>query len=150
MGGRRRAAWDSLEGVRLVGFDGGATGAALFRWQRCGRSNILITRDTRRQIPRDMAARRLCSVRVDNIERPIDLFELAMDSSPDVKSRDAAYEEALADFEAGRFSEAVQKLARLLTDNPGDGPSLLLMKRLIEAKLTGKSEFDPVWSLPGK
>lgn len=114
------------------------------------RSEILITRDTRRQIPRDMAARRLCSVRVNNIERPVELFELTTDTSPKAKSRDAAYEEALIDFEASEFSEAIGKLARILTDNPDDGPTLLLMNRLIEAKLSGESHFDPIWSLPGK
>lgn len=114
------------------------------------RSNVLITRDTRRQISRDMATRRLCSVRVQNIDRPVDLFELATDSSPKIKARDAAYEDALGDFEHGRFSEAMKKLAKMLSKDPEDGPSLLLMNRLIEAKLTGSAHFDPVWSLPGK
>jgi len=113
------------------------------------RSSILITRDTRRQIPRDMAVRRLCNVRVNNIERAVELFELVTESTPKTRARDVTYEEALKAFESGEFSLAVKKLARMLVSQPDDGPSLLLMKRLIEARLSD-SDFDPVWALPGK
>ncbi len=114
------------------------------------RSDILITKETRRQIPRDMEARRLCSVRVNNINRPVHLFELSTDSSPELRTRDREYEHALNDFETGQFTAAVMKLGKILTQYPEDGPSLLLMNRLIEAKLFAGSDFDPVWHLPGK
>ncbi len=114
------------------------------------RSKILITRETHRQIPRDIATRRLCSVRVNNIERPVDLFELTTESNNTTKKRDKAYEQALAEFEAERFTEAITTLSRLLTKHPEDGPSLLLMKRLIDASLAGDALFDPVWTMPGK
>jgi len=114
------------------------------------RSKILITRDTRRQIPRDMASRRLCSVRVNNIERPVELFELTTELSVAARRRDREYESSLIDFEEGRFSEALVKLGKLLTKHSEDGPSLLLMKRVIEAKLSDDSSFDPVWTMPGK
>ncbi|MGI9473163.1 MAG: response regulator [Rubripirellula sp.] len=114
------------------------------------RSRILVTRDTRRQLPRNLRVRRLCSVRVMNIDRPVELYELATDASQRAKKRDHDYEEALMGFEAGNFARSIAGLARLLSKDPDDGPSLLLMNRLIEAKLQGDSDFDPIWQLPGK
>jgi hypothetical protein len=38
----------------------------------------------------------------------------------------------------------------LLVDYPNDGPSLVLMSRVIDMLLDKCDEFDPVWTPPGK
>lgn len=113
------------------------------------RTGILITEQTRQRLPDTAATRRLCSVHVVNIAEPVMLYELqaAPDQGwPDLRHR---YEEALAEFEQQHFNRAMVMLCELLTQYPGDGPSLVLLARLVPL-LDRPAQFNPVWELPGK
>ena len=116
------------------------------------RSSILISQSTASRIDTRLQGRRVCSVRVHNIHEPVQLFELETctfpPSDPNCQVRRSiieAYEQALAAFEDERLGDAQTILARLLIDNPKDGPSLLLLLRVIQSQLGGS--FDPVWTL---
>ena len=109
-------------------------------------SPILVTRDTANRIKSSLLGRRLCQIKVRNINEPIDVFELAGDVAD--RSGDERYEEALADFETGKLDDSFEKLNGLLLSYPQDGPAKLLMLRVIESQLGGS--YQPIWELPGK
>ncbi len=114
------------------------------------RTDLLVTGETFRKFGDSFAARRLCTVRVVNIQQPVELFEILIDKSQasfDLKHR---YEQALDQFEAGNFRDAASILGTLLVDYPWDGPSLQLMSRVIDALLHVPEAFDPVTELQGK
>lgn len=115
-------------------------------------SSILITRDTKNRIHSEMVGRRICKIRVNNLKEPVELFEIG-----DFPDTDRAffpiYEEALSEFESSsgesnRLRYALTKTAELLAKKPDDGPSKLLMLRILQASLG--DAFDPVWTMPGK
>lgn len=112
------------------------------------RTNILITSALAQMLPSEFAKRRLCKVQVKNIPTPMDLFELRQPESQS-HERDSHYEEALRAFESRDFSTAMRRLASLLNEYPEDGPTQLLMNRLIQCQLENE-EFSSVWILPGK
>ncbi len=110
----------------------------------------LVTGSTARALGPEFLIRRLCQVEVVNIAQPVNLYELAMPGMPgwpDLKQR---YEAALAEFELGEFRNATRTLANLIVDHPGDGPSVLLLGRAVQAMIDDGAPFDPVWRLPGK
>lgn len=113
------------------------------------RTGVLITEQTRSRLPDAIVVRRLCSVHVVNIGEPITLYELqpAPDAGwPELCRR---YEQALAEFEQRHFDRAMVLLCELLSQYPGDGPSLVLLSRLVPL-LDRPGQFNPVWELPGK
>jgi adenylate cyclase len=114
------------------------------------RSPILITGSTRERLDAEFSARRLCQVRVVNIARPVDLWELRTADEPGWPALKRAYEEALAEFEKRNFSAAARITGNLLTTSPDDGPSLVLLSRAVQRLIDSRGEFDPVWELPGK
>ena len=114
------------------------------------RVDAMITGSTRRLLGDAFLVRRLCSVQVVNIAEPVELFEL---DCGDALRRDELfplYEEALAAFEAGNFSNAARLLGGLLDAFPGDGPGLVLLSRAVDAMVNESSDFSVVWRLPGK
>lgn len=112
---------------------------------------LLLTGETASRVRGFFPTRRLCRVRVQNINAPVDLHDLpAPGSPPGWIDLARLYEEALSAFERGSFAEADTRLDEFLTGCPDDGPARGLRAR-IEAERTGlETEFDPVWSLPGK
>lgn len=119
------------------------------------RAKSLVTAQTWRQLPadQDIRGRRLGKLRVNNIDGPVELYELAEPGQPGWDALRDGYEKALACFESGAWQEASICLTELLREHPGDGPSLILLSRVVAHMLdgsNGKSQFDPVWSLPGK
>jgi adenylate cyclase len=115
------------------------------------RTPLLITEMTRAQLDGGFATRRLCRVRVVNIARAVDLFELAPADQPTWLEVRQRYEQALRDFEGGNFRDASRVLGHLLADHPDDGPSLVLTARAINGLVAPDlQDFDPVWELPGK
>ncbi len=110
-------------------------------------SRILVSQNTASRIHTTLVGRRICSVRVQNINEPVSLYELRGDSA-ESSDKDHRYEKALKAFEEQRYDEAIQLLAQILTVDTDDGPSKLLMARVIQSQLGGS--FDPVWTLPGK
>lgn len=114
------------------------------------RSDLLITGNTHKALRTELFTRRLCTVRVVNIDRPVELHEVRADAGDGFPKLKESYEQALVNFENGRYREAASLLGPLLVDYPEDGPALLLMSRVIEVLLEKPESFDPVWVLPGK
>jgi adenylate cyclase len=115
------------------------------------KTSLLITGETAARVSGRYPTRRLCRVRVQNINGPVELHELEAPGTNEDWTRLARlYEEALAAFERGDFVSADAELAAFLTGAPGDGPALQLQKRLKEASKSPIADFDPVWTLPGK
>lgn len=115
------------------------------------KSPLLLTGETAARLRGAFPTRRLCRVRVQNINAPVDLHDLPPPGAPPGWAALARrYEAALDAFERGAFAEADDRLDEFLAALPGDGPARGLRSR-IEAERTGlETEFDPVWSLPGK
>ena len=111
---------------------------------------LIVTRTTREAVGDSLLARRLCSVRLVNIDEPSDIFELAPVDDAAFAAVAIKYEAALADFEAGQLRRSARVLGELLTEQPTDGPSLVLMSRAITALVEEPTPFDPVWEAPGK
>ncbi|MEM9283458.1 MAG: response regulator [Verrucomicrobiota bacterium] len=115
------------------------------------KSSLLVTGFTAEQIPEEIRTRRLCQVRVQNIKAPVDLFELKMPDAPDNWADLAlSYENALEQFEQKNFRRASSILGDVLLALPNDGPSLQLMRRVVDAMLGDDEQFSPIWDLPGK
>lgn len=117
-------------------------------------TNLLITGATKRALDQQWRGgdlRRLCRVRLKNIEKPVELYEVQPRSDvADAAPLRARYETALAHFENEAFQQASAVLGQLLVDYPDDGPSLMLMSRVVGAMLAHDDCFDPVWTLKGK
>lgn len=114
---------------------------------------LLITGATRERIEDLFAVRRLARVRVVGIETPVDLYEL-YGTQPDaewLKRRDI-YEQALSQYEAGRWAEVCQTLHPLIESKNGryDLPSLDLLSRAVECLRHPPDRFDPAWELKSK
>jgi adenylate cyclase len=114
------------------------------------KAGLLITDSTRQKLDEDFQTRRLCSVSVVNIKQPVDLHELVPAGRPEWNDLCQRYEQALADFERKEFRKAAGILGNLLTEYPFDGPSILLLSRVVPYLVEEPQEFDPVWKLPGK
>jgi adenylate cyclase len=113
------------------------------------RTEFLATEATVSQLGPTFPIRRLCQVRVKNIEQPICLYELPgalPDGWSDLKPK---YENALTAWETGQGEQAFRILGRLAADFPDDGPTVALLQRSMEARQSGRAP-DIVWQLPGK
>lgn len=114
------------------------------------RTPILITGATARLLSDEFPTRRLCQVRVKNIDMPIDIFELATDAPADWHSRCRDYATALTEWEQGKVQDAVNSLSQIVATYKNDVPALVMLARAIEVWSTGKTDHDPVWTLPSK
>ena len=119
------------------------------------RCRTLITGRTRNIIKAEgYHLRRLGKVRVNNIEEPVELHELGQEDPDDennLATLRADYETAQKHFENADFRAASAVLGNVLLTFPDDGPSLLLMSRVVEQMLREDSaNFDAVWTLAGK
>jgi len=114
------------------------------------RSEVLITGQTKAQLSPEARLRRLCTVKVNNILEPVELYELATIDRRNWDGLREAYEQALVEFERRNFTKASSILGNIFLEYPNDGPSLLLMSRAVNAMLNDSAPFDPVWELPGK
>lgn len=114
------------------------------------KTRILITHSTRARLEPGFEVRRLAKVRVVGISEPVDLYELAQPGEPEWAGRKEMYEEALGHFDTRNFHQAIRALGNLLALYKGDGPSLLLLSRAVNALVEEPAAFDPVWDLPGK
>ncbi len=112
------------------------------------KARLLITGATQARLGADLRCRRLCRVRVVNINEPIELYELLGPGASEELKR--GYEEALEQFEKKLFRPAARILGRLLAEFPEDGPTLVLNARVASCLLEGNAHFYPVCELPGK
>jgi adenylate cyclase len=113
------------------------------------RVDLLATHATARLLDPDIQRRRLGTVRVVNIDEPVDLFQIVGAADPKWEHLRSDYEKALGDFEAGAFAKAASVLTSLTGLYPDDAPSRLLLAR-VETCLADPSEFSPVWGLTSK
>jgi adenylate cyclase len=111
---------------------------------------MLITAGTKERVGEEFATRRLCRVKVVNIEESVELYELALPDRPGWGEARREYEQALVDFEEKRFREAARCLAGLGAQQGEDGPALVLLSRVVNCMVEEPAAFDPVWVLPSK
>ncbi|MGH7135884.1 MAG: hypothetical protein ACREHD_09100, partial [Pirellulales bacterium] len=118
------------------------------------KTGMVVTASTRERLGDVLSARRLCRVRVVNINEPVALYELCPlpgEAWSEIRRR---YEEALQLFEEQQLSKATAVLGHLLDAYPDDGPSIVLLSRaathLAQQLASPGKDFDPVWELPGK
>ncbi len=111
---------------------------------------LLMTQYTQSRLDDRFRTRKLCLARVVNINQPVDLYELVTDSDPHWPDLKLKYEEALHEFTNIQFRPAARVLGNLLGEVHDDGPSLVLMKRAVNALVDGPDKDHPIWDLPGK
>ncbi len=113
------------------------------------KSRLIITEHTRAKLDQSVLTRRLGKVRVVNIGEPVELYEVF--SSPDAADDKLRlhYEKALGHFEMKDLRPAAQLLGQLQLEYTGDGPSLVLLSRVVQSMVALES-WDPVWTLHGK
>lgn len=110
-------------------------------------SDILITDETRQLMNGAIPTRRVATVRVRNIRRPVILHEVFTEEGIAFEELKRQFEDALTRFENADFRGTRQILGRIFADHPDDGPSLLLMKRTIQSAMEDPRSFSPVCEL---
>ncbi len=114
------------------------------------KTSILITGATAESLGKEFPTRKLCDVKVVNIPHPTALHELMPHPEPESSAIRQNYEGALERFERENFRASALMLSSLL-DKYEDGPSLVLLSRVVQALIDGrKPDHHPVWELPGK
>lgn len=112
--------------------------------------DILVSESTKQAASPDLVTRRLASIRVMNIVQPVVVYELRTDTSPTSRDLCFRYEQALTAFEQGSFAESLKILSAILGSDSHDGPTLLLLSRVVEVLRGADAPFDPVFELPTK
>lgn len=110
-------------------------------------ARILLSRAAEKNLGPEFVRRRLCRVRVVNMLEPVELFELNDAGSRELNQR---YEQALLLFEQGDLKKAARQLGEILEAWPDDGPTLVLLSRVVNAMLEGAEHLDTVWNLSRK
>lgn len=113
-------------------------------------TSLLLTGETAKRVRPVFSSRRLCRVRVQNIDQPVDLHEPKVAGGPEWETLARTYENALAAFETADFETARREVASFLAAAPSDGPARMLRSRIESARALPLEGFDPVWVLPGK
>ena len=113
-------------------------------------ASVVVTEATFQQLRSRPISRRLCSVRVVNIEQPVVLYELRPDDSLEAKQLCEQYEAALALYEQEKLPQAIHVLSQIMRTQPDDGPTLLLLSRAVECLMHRDTPFAAVFELPGK
>ena len=90
-------------------------------------AGVIITEATFQQLATKMLSRRLCSVRVVNIEQPVMLYELCNENVVGIDQLCEKYKAALACYEKADLPNAIRILSEILRTHPDDGPTLLLL-----------------------
>jgi len=114
------------------------------------RTDLLVTDSTMSKLGDEFHARRVCRVKVINIERPVDLFEIFVEAPYNWNELKTRYEHALELFESQEFMRASRELGLLMTQFAEDGPSLQLLSRSVPCLVDPEADRNPVWRLPGK
>jgi adenylate cyclase len=113
-------------------------------------ANVIVTESTFQLLHTKPMARRLCSVRVVNIEQPVVLYQLFSDEGMDYRELCQQYQLALAAYEKEELAKAIRILSEILRMHPDDGPTLMLLSHAVQALLHRDRPFNPVCDLPGK
>ncbi len=111
---------------------------------------LLITGHTQQRILDPSQTRRICTVEVQNIVEPVEVFEVATTVDEDWDWLRSHYQSSLGHFEKGEFTVAVEQLGNVIKRFPHDEPSVNLLQRAVTALMTGPAAKHPVWVLPTK
>ncbi len=116
------------------------------------KTRLLITENTYRQLDAALQqkSRRLCQVKVVNIDTPVTLYEMAQPDRPFSSEWKEKYELALGHFEQGNYRMSARVLQPLMTEAANDGPAIVLMSRAVQGLANGTPPDHPVWELPTK
>ena len=111
---------------------------------------LLVTGSTVRKLVGPFPSRRLCRVRVINIEEPVDLYEVADSPSAAWIAHQDMFGAALDALERDDCMTAIHLAGVLVKHLANDGPTLLLLSRAIDRARNRDVPFDPVWKLDRK
>lgn len=114
------------------------------------KTRLLVTGSTAAALNDSFLTRKLCRVRVVNIDEPVELCEVFTPNREGVEQLKKVYEYALAAYERREFGPAARALSDLRFRFPDDGPSLVMLSRVVNGMVEESPNFDPVWKLPGK
>ena len=114
------------------------------------RAPALITGATARQLEGKFCTRKLCAVRLKNIENPVDLFELVANPGPDWGRLAKDYDIALKAWEERKLQTTIATLSQVVAREVYDGPTMVLLSRAVDAWSRDQLQYDPVWTLPSK
>jgi len=113
-------------------------------------ADCLMTSSTLEKLSSAPELRRLARVRVVNIVRPIDIFELPCGAANDWHSRRLKYEEALSALESCDIDAASSLAEQLTAEYPTDTAVAALARRVDEIQKSGNTTDTGIWHLPGK
>jgi adenylate cyclase len=113
------------------------------------KAHLLVTGLTQAQLDEGFSYRRLGKVRMVNIDEPVELYEVVHPGQANWPILKQEYETALAQFEAKELRGAARILGELVAEHPGDGPSIVLLSRVVNY-LVDETHFNPVWQLAEK
>ena len=114
------------------------------------RTPALITGATARQLQGEFFTRRLCSVRLKNIDEPVDLFELTSNRGESWHHIVENYELALKAWEQRELQSTIASLSQVVAKVSDDGPTMVLLSRAVDVWSRDHRDYDPVWTLPSK
>ena len=113
------------------------------------KTRLLVTGSTAEHLNDELLRRKVAEVQVVNIQEPVPLWELSAAKTPQ-DGLNERFDSAMLAFENEEFRQAAQLLAEILGEWPNDGPSLVLLKRTVNALVDGPQEGHPIWRLGGK
>jgi adenylate cyclase len=113
-------------------------------------TTLLASQATHHALGPGFVTRRLGAIGVQNIEAPLDVYELRLASDERSRSLCELYEKALGEFEAHEFRRAARTLGDYLPNYQDDGPSHILLWRAVNWLVHPEPVFDRAWKLPGK
>lgn len=114
------------------------------------RTPALITGETAKRLNGRFPTRRLCKVRLKNIDEPIELYELTSNQGPQWNHIVENYERALTAWEDRKLQTAIEALSNIVAKVSQDGPSMVLLSRAVDVWSRDQHDYDPVWTLPSK
>ncbi len=114
------------------------------------RTPVLVTGATASLLEGKFCTRRLCSVRLKNIEDPVELFELVANPAPNWHQFAEQYEVALKAWGQHQLQATIEALSQLVANASHDGPTMVLLSRAVDVWSRDNHDYDPVWTLPSK
>jgi adenylate cyclase len=114
------------------------------------RTSLLITKETHDALGSGFLTRRLGSIQVVNIEKPVEIYELRLMEDERGRILCQLYEKALGEFENQNFRRAARTLGDYLPNYEDDGPSHILLWRAVNGLVEPEEIFQPAWKLEGK
>jgi adenylate cyclase len=113
-------------------------------------TTLLVTQATHHALEAGFVTRRLGAIGVQNIETPVDVYELRLASDERTRTLCELYEKALGEFEAQEFRRAARTIGDYLPNYQDDGPSHILLWRAVNWLVHPEPKFERAWKLPGK